>query len=79
MKLESFVPTSILVSVDDQVSAAPSLRLIERLASAARDRVTLLHVIGVVNPAAAHDSTSLNLAIVQARAALHDADSALWA
>lgn len=79
MKLESFVPTSILVPLDDPLDAAPSLRLVERLAAAARARVTLLHVVGLLNPAAAHDSTSLNLAAVQARAALQDAGSSLRA
>ena len=73
MKLDSFSPTSILVPLDDRLGAAPSLRLVERLAAAARARVTLLHVVGVVHPAAAHDSTSLNLAATQARAELHDA------
>ncbi len=79
MKFESFVPRSILIPVDDPLDAALSLRLVERLAAAARARVTLLHVMGVVNPAAAHDSTSLNLASIQARAALHDANSSLSA
>jgi nucleotide-binding universal stress UspA family protein len=79
MKLEFFVPRSILVPIDDRLGVAPSLRLVERLAAAARARVTLLQVIGAVNPAAAHDSTSLNLAAVQAKAALQDAGASLWA
>jgi nucleotide-binding universal stress UspA family protein len=78
MKLESFSPTLILVPVDDAVGFAPSLRLVERLAAAACARVTLLHVVGVMNPAAAHDSTSLNLATVQARAARQNSESSLW-
>ena len=77
MKTESFVPRSILVPVDHPLDATSTLRLVERLAAAARARVTMLHVVGIVNPAASHDTTSLSLATLQARVSREAAESSL--
>jgi nucleotide-binding universal stress UspA family protein len=79
VKFERIVPRSILVPVDDSLGVTPTLRVVERLAAAARARVTLLHVVPFVSAAASHDTTSLNLASMQARVSRHDAESSLWA
>jgi nucleotide-binding universal stress UspA family protein len=79
MKFEPFVPTSFLVAVDDALAAVPSLRLVERLAAAARARVVLLHVVPYTNPAASHNTVSMSLGVLQARGSNHEARFSLWA
>jgi nucleotide-binding universal stress UspA family protein len=78
MKFERFVPTSFLVAVDDALTAAPSIRLVERLAAAARARVVLLHVVRSVNPAASHDTASMSLGVMQTRDSYLEARCLLW-
>jgi hypothetical protein len=78
-KFGRIVTRSILVPMDDPLGVTPTLRLVDRLAAAARARVTLLHVVPFVSPAASHETTSLNLATTQARVSRHETELSLRA